>query len=161
MSLRTIGTSLMLAVIGCFWYQPGLAVSPYLKSSEEAKQNLTLPQNFRVSELTEGPGKFKVSLVYEWDQAMSATKYRLNKFCTYKFKAPDREVTRVSGMTVMEGPGPKYRVEAVCGCLTPALVYIKPQVSVNGAKLWVYMANPPAPTAPNDPSTIVGCPRAN
>ena len=155
MSLRTIGTSLMLAVIGCFWCQPGLAVGPSLKSSDEAKQDLTLPQNFQVSELTEGPGRFQVSLVYEWDQAMSSTKYTLNKACAYKFSAPDREVTRQSGLTVMEGPGPKYRVEAVCNCFPPAYVYIKPSVSVYGAKTWVYMAKPPVTTAPNDTTALV------
>jgi hypothetical protein len=159
MSLRTIGTSLMLAVISCLWCQPGLAIGIPPKSSDEAKQDLTLPQNFRVSELRQIPDTFKVSLVYEWDQAMSATKYTLNKACAYKFSAPDREVTRPSGLTVMEGPGPKYRVEAVCNCLPPAQVYIEPSVSVYGAKTLVYMAKPPVTTAPNDPKRIVACTR--
>jgi hypothetical protein len=93
--------------------------------------------------------------------------YTLNKACMYKFSGQDgtgqdREVARPSGLTVMEGPGPKYRVKAVCNCFPPAYVYIKPMVSVYGAKTWVYMAKPPVTTAPNDPTALVApCKRPN
>lgn len=158
MSVRTIAMSLTLAIIGCFWYQPGLAARLSPKSSDEAKQDLTLPQNFRVSELGEGPGRFQVSLVYEWDRAMkqgtsqSYTEYTLNKSCTYKFSGRDMVVGRPSGLTVMRGPGPKYRVEAVCNCIPPANIYISPTVMVYGANTVVYMANPPGTTHPSNPA---------
>ena len=161
MSLRAIGISLTLAVISCFWCQPGLAVGPSLISSDKAKQDPTLPQNFRVSELREGPERFQVSLVYEWDRAMKKgtggfeTKYVLNKACTYKFSGQDKKVGFPSGLTVMEGPGPKYRVEAVCACSGPGYTYIAPTVKANEGVTAVYIASPPGAPAPNNPSAFV------
>jgi hypothetical protein len=161
MSFRTIGANITLAVIGCLWCEQGIAVRPTLKSSVEAKQDLTLPQNFRVSELREGPGRFQVSLVYEWDRAMKKgtaepyREYQLNKACTYKFSGGDKLLANPSGMTVMSGPGPKYRVDAVCNCAPPAYLYIGPAVKVYQAAVWVYMADPPGATAPKNPVAFI------
>ena len=103
MSFRNIGTSMALAVVGFFSCQLGMAVGPSLKSSLEAKQDLTLPQNFRVSDLREGPGRFQVSLVYEWDQATKKgtseayTEYQLNKSCAYTFSGKDKALAHPGG----------------------------------------------------------------
>jgi hypothetical protein len=83
------------------------------------------------------------------------TKYVLNRACAYKFSGMDRQVARPSGLTVMEGPGPKYRVEAVCNCTPPGYVYIGPVVRANGGATWVYMADPPGETAANNRAAFV------
>jgi hypothetical protein len=138
MSFRVIGTGITFAVLSSFWSMPVVA-----------QQDPTLPQNFRVSELREGPGRFQVALVYEWEQAKKrgtndpATIYQLNKACGYTFSGQDKAIGGNSGLLIMSGPGPHYRVQAVCNCAR--YTWIAPAVRVyNPPGKWVTVANPPS-----------------
>ena len=133
MSLRIVGIAVMLATLS-LWIPASAAE---FVSSVDATKDATLPQNFQVSELREGPGRFQVALVYQWDAATKAgtsayqKKYELNKACTYKFSGLDKAIGGNSGLVIMEGPGPKYRVEAICNC--SRYTYITPLVRAYAA----------------------------
>ena len=152
MSFRIIGM-VTLAVLSSFWFMPSAsAIGVQPVSSEDANKNPALPQNFRVSEFKEGPGRFQVTLVYEWDRAKkpgtteSYTDYQLNAHCA--FKALDSKVTvggNSAGTQKVSGPGPTYRVLAVCSCGSPGRNMIQPRIRVNQQGLWVYPAKAPDP----------------
>jgi hypothetical protein len=114
-----------------------------------------------VSELTEGPGRFQVTLVYEFDRAMKKgtsegyTSYQLNKSCVFTpFSAKDKVTAGNSGLPNLSGPGPHYKLKAVCTC--QGYVYISPLVRVYPpGGMWVYLADPPGATHPNNAAAFV------
>jgi len=130
--------------------------SVWFPSSVAAAQDVTLPQNFRVSDLNPAAsGRFRVTLVYEWEQAIKkgtsepATVYQLNKACSYTFSGQDKAIGGNSGLLIMSGPGPHYRVAADCSC--SRYTWIAPAVRVyDPTGNWVTVANPPVANPQTD-----------
>jgi hypothetical protein len=130
-------------------------------TSEQAKNDPTVPQNFQVSELTEGPGRFQVTFIYEFHQAMKKgtnepyTSYQLYKSCAYTpLSEQDRVTEGNSGFKNLSGPGPHYKLRAVCNCERYVYVTAEVRVYPPGGK-WVYLANPPGATYPRNAAMFV------
>jgi len=86
-----------------------------------AQGDLTLlPQNVLVTNMAPGD-RGQVTLFLEWDRPMRLVKsgdtvYQLGRSCGFKFTPPDSLAGANSGLMQMTGPGPHYRVAAVCNC---------------------------------------------
>jgi hypothetical protein len=132
---RIAGTVFVLAL--CGW---SALVSP------AAAQQASPPRNFKVSNLTPGPGRFQVMAVYEWDAPAPNLTYQLNSGCA--FKAAGLTFSGNSGLTIVSGGGPHYRLDATCNCdrykyVGPAVRTYSPAYSV-----WVILTSPPAGAGP-------------
>src|SRR5256885_157645 len=86
-----------------------------------AQVNLSLPQNFRMSQLAYGPGRSQASMVLQWEQAMRPgtttpyNQYQLTAGCAYTASGQDRLSGGANTKTIT-GPGPSYTVSAICAC---------------------------------------------
>ena len=86
--------------------------------------------------------------MFEWDQAKNATTntpsttYQIGKSCAYTFSGSDKAIGGNSGLTLMTGPGPHYRLEARCTC-DRGVAYAMVRVYESKAT-WVGPSNLPA-----------------
>jgi hypothetical protein len=79
-------------------------------------------KNVRVTNIAAGTARGSTTFVFEWDQARNATTktpyttYQIGKSCAYTFSGSDKAVGGNSGLTLMTGPGPHYKLSARCTC---------------------------------------------
>jgi hypothetical protein len=98
-----------------------LAASVFL-SRAIAQSPVNVPQNVRVTNIAAGTARGSTTFVFEWDQARNATTktpyttYQIGKSCAYTFSGSDKAVGGNSGLTLMTGPGPHYKLSARCTC---------------------------------------------
>ena len=115
-----------------------------------AEADPAAPQNLRITEIDEGPSRGTTALVIEWDQGVDGnqaalTDYQLGRGCAYTFTPPDQQTGSPSGTAWMNGPGPAYRVGAVCTCNRG---YISIAVRSTESD-WTYVPDPPGTPHPN------------
>lgn len=93
-----------------------------LSSRAAAPPPANVPQNVHVSQISAGAAKNSTSFVFEWDQARNLatnalyTTYEFGKKCAYTYTGADKAVGGNSGLTLMTGPGPHYKLTANCTC---------------------------------------------
>ena len=121
-----------------------------------AQSNPALPQNFRLREMTFGPGRTQASMILLWEQAKAPgtnvpyTKYQLTAGCAYTASGQD-QLSGASNSKMLTGPGPAYSVRAICSCdrgqTGPAVrvgsVNKQPWVYINPTKYVICPAPPP------------------
>jgi hypothetical protein len=113
-----------------------------------AQSPANVPQNVRVNNMAAGTARGSTTFVFEWDQAKKLgtntpyTTYQIGKSCAYTFSGSDKAIGGNSGLTLMTGPGPHYRLEARCTC-DRGVAYAMVRVYESKAT-WVGPSNLPA-----------------
>ena len=91
-------------------------------SRANAQSPTNVPQHVRVSQIAADTRRNATTFVLEWDQPSalgtntSNTTYEIGKKCGYTFSGSDKAVGGNSGLTLMTGPGPHFKLVARCSC---------------------------------------------
>jgi len=124
-----------------------LAASVFL-SRAIAQSPVNVPQNVRVTDIAAGTARGSTTFVFEWDQARNATTntpyttYQIGKSCAYTYSGSDKAIGGNSGLTLMTGPGPHYKLSARCTC-DRGVAYAEVRV-YEGKAAWIGPQNLPA-----------------
>ncbi len=91
-------------------------------SGASAQSPANVPQNVQVTQIAAGTTRNNTTFVLEWNQARNLatnapyTTYQIGKKCAYTFTGADKAIGGNSGLTLMTGPGPHYKLTAKCSC---------------------------------------------
>jgi hypothetical protein len=113
-----------------------------------AQSPANVPQHVQVNQMSAGTARGTTKFLFEWDQAKALgtnapyTTYQIGKGCAYTFTGSDKAVGGNSGLTLMTGPGPHYKVQASCTC-DRGVAYAMVRV-YEGKATWVGPGNLPA-----------------
>jgi len=113
-----------------------------------AQSATNVPQHVQVNQMAAGTARGTTTFLFEWDQARAVgtntpyTTDQIGKSCAYTFTGSDKAVGGNSGLTLMTGPGPHYKVEARCTC-DRGVAYAMVRV-YEGKAVWAGPGNLPA-----------------
>ena len=101
-----------------------------------AQSPANVPQHVQVNQMSAGTARGTTKFLFEWDQAKALGTN------AYTFTGSDKAVGGNSGLTLMSGPGPHYKVQASCTC-DRGVAYAMVRV-YEGKATWVGPGNLPA-----------------
>ena len=113
-----------------------------------AQSPINVPQHVQVTQMAAGTARSSTTFVFEWDQAKKLgtntpyTTYQIGKSCAYTFSGSDKAIGGNSGLTLMSGPGPHYKLQARCTC-DRGVAYAMVRV-YEGKAAWMGPQNLPA-----------------